>query len=124
MSSNKTCEYFGTGRDDRCLGVAVGTFTDPARGNLQICERCAARAQVRLVRWPVKFYVFCADGNIRHDDDFADRAAAAEWAYWGHCCTAVHEIVSVDVEATLPAPVGSPASWPTVYGFTTESTVA
>lgn len=41
--------------------------------------------------------VRCEDGEVRHDEPFPDRLAAATFAEWGHCCTVRHSFERVTV---------------------------
>jgi hypothetical protein len=43
----------------------------------------------------VRFEVICVDGVKRHKGFFAEPAEAAEWAWNGHFCVALHEIRQV-----------------------------
>lgn len=49
---------------------------------------------------PTKYEVRCEDGARRHVALFSTHGDATTFAYWGHCCTAKHNIVPVDVEPT------------------------
>lgn len=42
------------------------------------------------------FEVRCEDGEVRHDRPFGDKAAAKEFAEWGHACTSSHTITPID----------------------------
>lgn len=46
-----------------------------------------------------KYVVKCADGAQRHTEPFPDRAAAEEFAEWGHLCQADHSYVIVGTDA-------------------------
>jgi hypothetical protein len=46
----------------------------------------------------MKFIVICEDGEQRHEL-FDNPHDAADWAWWGHCCTSEHQLVPLEEEA-------------------------
>lgn len=46
-----------------------------------------------------RYRVVCMDGKVRHGDLFETQDEAHRFAWWGHCCTANHDIQEIDEEA-------------------------
>lgn len=60
-----------------------------------------AVASTRTAAGTEVFVVRCADGAVRHRWPFDSRRAADRFAWWGHCCTATHDVETFHVEPAV-----------------------